>query len=671
MLIDLEVTRPGRLAGPVEVQERSIAVLGRGTLADAVFRAGSAAGVAMIGVTGAEPPADVDAVLLVRDSWDLAGRDEVQAACARLALPWLPVWTELTDALVGPLCRPAEPGCYQCVELRTGRADADASDRTRVHDVHRARLSAQPCDLISSFGADLVAQLAVRALCAEPDGAQPHLLRVDLASLTVTRHRFLPEPLCSICGSLPADTPGRAEIRLMPQAKLGRYDHRTRPVVDELDALLEIYVDPRTGLVRKVDRGAEGGLVIAGAAMPLRFDNQAEPGYGRSRNYRVSKVTAVLEALERYGGVDPGGVEPTVRGSYRDLADDALDPRRCGVHPPESYATPGYPYQPFDPDRQLWWSWGHSFGRDRPVLVPESLAYYYAHKTRAADGDRAHFYEVSNGCALGSCLEEAILHGLLEVVERDAFLMTWYARMSAPRVDLTSARHPAVPLQAAAITAETGYQVLAFDITMEHGVPSVWTMAVSPDGSGPRAVCTAGASLDPERALLNALSELGPILTDVIRRYRTEEPAAHAMAADPFRVVTMPDHSALYSAPETFDRFDFLLADTSSLAVSDIGGERRGQVTQDDLTADLRALLARFLSTGTDVVVVDQTTPEHRAGRFFCVKVIVPGLLPMTFGHRNRRVDGLPRLRQVPLLLGRRDHPLTQDELNPHPHPFP
>ena len=32
-------------------------------------------------------------------------------------------------------------------------------------------------------------------------------------------------------------------------------------------------------------------------------------------------------------------------------------------------------------------------------------------------------------------MEEAIFYGILEVVERDSFLMTWYAQMALPRLD--------------------------------------------------------------------------------------------------------------------------------------------------------------------------------------------------------------------------------------------
>jgi ribosomal protein S12 methylthiotransferase accessory factor len=100
----------------------------------------------------------------------------------------------------------------------------------------------------------------------------------------------------------------------------------------------------------------------------------------------------------------------------------------------------------------------------------------------------------------------------------------------------------------------------------------------------------------------------------------------------------------------------------------------RGGVTafqNDDLTDDLNDTVDRLRSQGLDVIVVDQTTPEHRVGGFSCVKVIVPGMLPMTFGHGNRRIDGLPRLFEVPRLLGYRDHALRPQDVNPHPHPFP
>lgn len=55
--------------------------------------------------------------------------------------------------------------------------------------------------------------------------------------------------------------------------------------------------------------------------------------------------------------------------------------------------------------------------QNRPILVPESLAYY------SLGREDSFVYETSNGCALGGSLEEAIFHGILEAAERDSFCL--------------------------------------------------------------------------------------------------------------------------------------------------------------------------------------------------------------------------------------------------------
>ncbi|RVX44165.1 thiazole/oxazole-forming peptide maturase SagD family component [Nonomuraea polychroma] len=175
--------------------------------------------------------------------------------------------------------------------------------------------------------------------------------------------------------------------------------------------------------------------------------------------------------------------------------------------------------------------------------------------------------------------------------------------------------------------------------------------------------------LSPERALENALSELSSVLADLVRRYPEQREEARRMVEDPSRVRAMADHATLYGCADAFSRFGFLLGTAPSRRLEDVG--RTTGFGNHDLTDDLMEAVSRYLDTGLDVIVVDQTTPEHRTARLACTKVIIPGTLPMTFGHDHRRTDGLPRLREVPWRLGYRDRPLDPSEINPHPHPFP
>jgi ribosomal protein S12 methylthiotransferase accessory factor len=89
-----------------------------------------------------------------------------------------------------------------------------------------------------------------------------------------------------------------------------------------------------------------------------------------------------------------------------------------------------------------------------------------------------------------------------------------------------------------------------------------------------------------------------------------------------------------------------------------------------DLRDDLEFLINYYLTHGIDVIVVDQTAPEHLPCGLRCVKVLMPGMLPMTFGQHNRRIVGFERLHQLPFTLEYQNHPLTETEINPHPHPF-
>ncbi|MFD4459726.1 TOMM precursor leader peptide-binding protein [Nocardia sp. NPDC058480] len=601
--------------------------------------------------------------ITVSDAWPVPAEPPVR--------PRIDVHTELGRVVIGPYERPGIPGCAQCVRWRRGHARQAPRQFDQIVENNRDLLAARPSAWLTALAAATVGAITADEVRRLGRGAPPRtdgaILLVDLADLTVSRHRYLPDPRCPACGQLPDDTAEAARIVFTPQRKLAPDVARIRSIEDDLDMLEDTFIDPEMGFIPHIDRGTLGGLIVVSAPFRVPDGNLVEIGGGRSRSYRASELVAILEALERLGGARPGGKRTTVRASLADLRGQAaLDPRTVGLHPESSYATAGFLFRRFTEREVCHWVWGYSLTRESPVLVPETLVYYRLDQ-RTPTG-RGFCYEISNGCALGSGLAEAILHGVLEVVERDAFLLTWYARVPVARFDLDSARDTEVRLTAAAIEAQTGFRVSAFDTTMEAGIPSVWALALNPAGVWPAATCAAGSSLDPQRAVLNALRELGPTVEQHLARPPADEQRAARMVDDPTMVITMDDHSLLYAHPAALERFAFLTGATETRAVPSLIDPA---FRHDDLVDDLRCVLDRFTRAGLEVIVVDQTTLEHRAAGLACVKVLVPGAIPMTFGYSHRRIDGLDRLLDVPYKLGYTRHRSTYDDLNPHPHPFP
>lgn len=687
-----------------------VILIGTGRLRDAVHQR-----LLQAGPAGGRGP-----VVAVTDGWDPEWIARVAAGAAADGVPFLGVQVELGRAVVGPAVVPGVAGCGECLAVRRAAVDfGRAEERAALLARHGGRL-AGPSVWLTAFAVHAIAGIVAAEAVALAGGGGARtrgaVVVVELDRLATAVHPFLPDPLCRTCAPPPVDGgPGAAEVGLVSRPKPGPpATLRVTDIGQRAEEVLRTYADGFAGLVHEVRERDACGLPVAYAPTGLPRFRRSEPGIGRATDRRAAGLAAVLEAVERRAGIEPSGPRGSRWAAFEDIAGQAVDPRTLGLHEPERYdGRPGVSdgvsdeeftgespdtsgtrrqgYARFDPARELEWVWGYSFGRAEPVLVPRAYAYFGPAGTDAArdpagTGGRAGrplVHETSNGCALGGCYEEAVVHGLLEVAERDALLLTWYARMPVPRIALASARSAEIRLLADRIRREHGYRVLFFDTSLEHGIPSVALLAVdlTPGPLRPAVMCSAAAHVDPERACWAALTELALTVAHLTRVYPEQRERAAAMAADSALVREMADHQLVYGHASTLPRWDFLLrrdgrpgecgdsnddADAYSFAES----FRGRPAPSGDLREDLTDLLDRYRWAGLDVIAVDQTGPEQRAAGLSAVKVVVPGTLPMTFGHADRRVRGLPRLRTVPVRLGHRTDALPQDGTNPYPHPF-
>lgn len=613
--------------------------------------------------TGVQKAADL--ALVLHDGWHPFAHYEAEEVLQSAGIPWLRGFISFGEAMVGPLVRPGKPGCSQCADLRYLMGGRDRKEMWGLRQM-LGEHGGKPCDAWASRSGLLqVAHLLVaevqRVLQSSRTDAEGRVLLVNLQTLKSSRHFFLPDPQCAVCGRLADDSPETARISLRPSPKINAESYRCRPIGDLKEFLVKDYLDYRTGLLN----GKMHDFVspFADVSVNLPLFTQDEACGGRTHSYADSELTGIMEGLERYCGVAPRGKRTVIHDSFRHLEDQALDPVKVGVHDKEQYARPGFPFKPFDPDRPIDWVWGYSFRQERPILVPELLAYY-----SLGCGDK-FVHETSNGCALGGSLEEAAFYGIMEVVERDSFLLTWYAQLPIPRLDLSTADDRELQLMIERLRTVAGFDVVVYNATLENGIPSVWALAKNRKPRGVNLICAAGAHPDPIRAVKSAIHELSGMMMTLDEKFEANRQDIERMLRDPFRVRHMEDHSMLYSLPQAEERLRFLLDEDRPVRTFD--EEFKPKARHTDLTDDLRDILQVFRGLNLDVIVVDQTTPELRRNGLYCVKVLIPGMLPMTFGHHLSRLTGLERVFTVPVELGYAKQPLTPEQLNPHPHPFP
>ena len=575
----------------------------------------------------------------------------------------LPVHLVGHGALVGP-----HEACPRCL-ARRWQAARPRELRDALELGGRPQAVGEPA-VLTEFAADYLAAVAAAATTSAGTSAYPAVHAVDLDALTVRRHRLVPDPECPACAAPtipPVIAPSSpAQTRLEPAPKPAPDVFRTRDLLDHT-LPVDAFANPVCGAVgpalvtdlSSITTAATAGAFTTRSGTYLRTTHWG----GHADSYAHSTRIGILEGLERYAGIRARSGTATVTAALDGLAEPALDPRTCGLYTDAFYAE--HPeIDPFDPALPIRWVPGHSLRDDRTVLVPEVLAHYQTPVQR-----RRFVQSTSSGCATGGGLTEAVLHGLLEAVERDAFLIAWYAGLALPEIDVRTTRRAATRHMVERL-AMYGYDARFFDTRIDLRIPLVTAVAVRGDGGLGTLCVGGGASPDPEAALAGALCEVATDSVNLPRRTVEDEARLRAMSADFDLVAELHDHPLSYGVPEMAVHASTLLAGRGPVrSLAAVYADRAPP--HSDLRDDLAWCLERVHRAGFDVLVDDQTLPEQRRLGLVTVNVIVPGLVPIDFGWDRQRALHLPRVRNAPVAAGLRDRALTDADLHRVPHPFP
>ena len=296
--------------------------------------------------------------------------------------------------------------------------------------------------------------------------------------------------------------------------------------------------------------------------------------------------------------------------------------------------------EPFDESQTIDWTPVWSFTANVFKYVPTVYCYYGYPQTTALD-----CWSDSNGCASGNTMEEAILQGFMELVERDAVALWWYNRLSKPQVDIASFNDPYFnKLREYYHNIDRDLWVL--DITSDLNIPCFAAISSQKNHETEDIVLGYGAHFDAKIALSRALTEVNQILPNVLS-YDDDGKTVYPPSADTLALQWWQE-ATLANQP-------YLVPD-SNLPKKTIGDY--APVANDDLYDDVKLCQKIVEDQGMELLVLDQTRPDIGLR---VAKVIVPGLRHMW----KRLGDG--RLYDVPVKMGWLDKPLTEGQLNPFP----
>ena len=596
------------------------------------------------------------------------GHEAVNRRHLESGAPWTLARPGGMQPLFGPVFRPGEGPCWACLAHRLqGHQEVHSFVRNLGGESSAVRPRAAEPVVLETVCGLAAAEIAKWLVLGEMAPIHEHAISVNVASLESRRHLAMRRPQCPACGdeaqyrvdrlaqpvrleSSPRPEHNSGGWRAVPpEATLAKYRHLVSPitgvvtwltrVTDEADPWLHVY-------------WAGNNYALRSRSLSSLRRSLRSKSAGKGSTPQQAEASALCEAIERYSGAFHGD-EIRCR---RSLADFEAAAESEAIHPndvqlfsdrqlddAERINARGHPYNfvppRLDPEAEIDWSpvWSLTQGRHR--YVPTSILYGMAGEGDDGSGLRAD----SNGCAAGNTLEEAVFQGFLELVERDAFAVWWYNQLNLPEVDLSS-------FDDGYLAAAREYycrqerEMWVLDATGDFGIPVFVAVSRRIGGDAEDILYGAGAHTDPHIAALRAVCELNQGLqwvgggTRSGSGYAVDDPMSRWW----WQTGKLADHRWLAPASGTARRGkqDYPVPDTSD--------------TRDDVEY-CRALVE---DRGMEFLVFDQTRPDIAMP---VVRVIVPGMRHFW----ARFAPG--RLFDVPVSMGWRETPLTEDQLNPIP----
>ncbi len=607
---------------------------------------------------------DGDFTVVLTDHYLRRELQQINLAAMKTGKPWMLVKPVGVEIWMGPVIVPNKTACWECLASRMRCNFPVLSYLENVLEKKESPLS----DFVVTPAATSIARgMAVNVIATwiASGGASEQLNGViqtfDLIANKLNSHVLHQQILCPACQQENREINRDAQEIILQSRKKNYIEdggHRTLSPAETLEKY-EHHVSPICGAVTMLERSspdnngvmhvyfsghniARGPQDLNGLRRDLR-----SMSCGKGANDLQAKASALCEGLERYSGVFRGD-EPRRVATFADLGKDAIHPHDCMLFSEKQYAERelrnknpsvfNYIPVPFNTDTEVEWTPVWSLTRNAFRYLPTSYCYFNYPQI----AETASCFGCSNGNAAGNNIEEAILQGFLEIVERDCIAVWWYNRLRMPGVDLTSIDDPYL-YRLQAYLKKHDHTFWVIDLTSDLGIPVFAAISQRQNGPSEQIMFGFGAHFDPRIALMRSITELNQMLVVLIRSGKDGVPPefSDAETSSWLKDATVKKHP--YLKPQE-------------------GALRKLQDYKHTPTDDIREDVLRCNSLveqqGLEMLVLDQTQPEIGLP---VVKVFVPGMRHFW----ARFAPG--RLYDVPVKMGWLDKPVHEDDLNPVP----
>ena len=380
-------------------------------------------------------------------------------------------------------------------------------------------------------------------------------------------------------------------------------------------------------------------------------------GFGSTSSPEESMSRAVGELLERYS------LSVYRRDSlYAASFDEARTKHNvldiCGLNDFLPWQKEKFPAYIRSADRVIRWVSGRELLSGAEALIPAHLAYW---NYKFEKNEMILAQPDTNGGAGHFTRDEAVLAALLELIQRDGFLIYWLNSLSPKVIDTSTIVDTAIK-DFLKYLRRYRLEYYFLNTTTDLGVPSCACVLVDAAGEEPIITVGGGSGFSLKELIFQSAGEALAVHASVSSRAAHVLPDTYEPFSDP--KMGRDGRLSLWRGHKMLERFRFFI----SGARQSFEGFMGEAVWHDTPAKRLAYILGRFRQCGAgyEAYVFEAAHPVLKTLGYHAVKAVVPRLMHL-YLNEHMATLAAPRLRDVPQKLGY----TPAETLNPLPHPFP
>lgn len=352
-------------------------------------------------------------------------------------------------------------------------------------------------------------------------------------------------------------------------------------------------------------------------------------GLGISSDEKSAVISCIAEAIERYcmSYVPQNDIK---KMKWNEINNEEK------INDYQLYTDIQYEQNPqyINPKKEaIYWTRINSIEDGKYLYWPSSLIYlpFELSKTVAETS--------STGMAAGFSINDCIVSGLLELIERDSLMINFSKRLNPPEIDINTLN---IENKKFVDEISKKYKIKIYKLYSDIKVPTYLCFIFNGEGKKLHYGIGASTNLDSNKAIDKALKEC-------LFTYYYSLNIMDLRKNNPDEISTLYEHFLYYQG----ELFEGLLFESEKVKYT------RELYTFDDVKKDLK-------SNGLEIYYKDLTTEDIRLTNLKVVKVIVPGLIDLNKTHKMQRLAA-KRFDDVPNKIGIN----AKNGLSKQPHPFP